>query len=507
MMDDSRPTNEELASTIIETSPIGIGVYDETGACIVANDAMVTLVGATREQLLKQNFHDIASWKESGLLEVAMAALREQAHVRKELTVTTSFGRVAELECHFVPFARGGLLLLANDVSERFKHQREKESLQNQLLQSQKMEAIGQLAGGMAHDFNNMLTIILGNANLGLMGKDEDTPDYLEFKEIMEASERAKELTMKLLTFARKERLNTRTVSVGEVINELYNMLARTLDKKIRIDNRVACGCSVKIDKNQIFQALLNICNNAADAMPGGGRLTLNCGERTDQAYCEMCRKFHAGPYAELEISDTGVGMTDEVRRRIIEPFFTTKGSGKGTGLGLSVTHGIIKGHHGHLEVESEPGEGTTVRVLLPIAEGPDEAKPAQPVLEEFTGTETILVVDDEEPVLRIVGRILERVGYTVLLAPSGKEALELYAQRADEIAAVILDMVMPEMGGEEVYSQLKLFNPQVKVILSSGYSADGKADQLMERGINAFVQKPYAIQTLRRIVRQVLDE
>ena len=505
-MSDSRPTNEELASTIIEMSPMGIAVTDETGQCIKVNAAMGKMVGASQEQILQQNYNDLESWKQSGLLRVAHSALQDREHKWIDVSLTTSFGKPVELECHFVPFSQGGLFVLFNDVSERLQHQREKESLQNQLMQSQKMEAIGQLAGGMAHDFNNMLTIILGNANLGLMGKDEDTPDYLEFKEIVEASERAKDLTMKLLTFARKERLDTRTVPVREVIGELCTMLARTLGKKIHMDNRVTCGCSVKIDKNQMLQAFLNICNNAADAMPGGGRLTLSCGERSDLKLCELCGQRHAGPYAELEIADTGVGMTDEVRRRVIEPFFTTKGTGKGPGLGLSVTQGIINGHHGHLEVESEPGQGTTVKVLLPMAQGPDEARPGQPPREEFSGTETILVVDDEEPVLRIVGRILERVGYTVLLAPGGKEALELYARRADEIAAVILDMVMPEMGGEEVYSQLKLLNPQVKVILSSGYSTDGLAGQLMERGINAFVQKPYAIQTLRQIVRQVLD-
>jgi len=497
----------ELSGTIIEKSPIGISVYDRAGQCIAANEAMVALVGPTREQLLQQNYNDIASWKGSGLLALAREALQEGEHKRTDLTVTTTLGKEVQVECHLVPFPRGGLMMLVNDVSERLQHEKERRSLQDQLMQSQKMEAIGQLAGGMAHDFNNMLAVIMGNANLGLAEVDEGGPGIQEFGEIMEAAERASDLTLKLLTFARKEQLNTRDIAMSQVLGELSKILARTMDKKIRIEIQLEADAVVRVDRNQLLQALINICNNAADAMPGGGRLLIQCGRtQREPGICDICGKPVDGEYCEVRLSDTGVGMSEEVLRRTPDPFFTTKGAGKGTGLGLSITQGIVMGHGGHLCLESEPDRGTQVSILLPVPVKAEQAVARKKEAEPAGGSETILVVDDEIPVLRVAGRIFERTGYTPILTSSGAEALEVYRQRGEEIDLVVLDMIMPDMGGEEVYRQLKELNPEVKVILSSGYSTDGLVGDLMQQGIQAFVQKPFTIPTMRETVRKVLD-
>jgi len=497
----------EINRSIVERSTIGIAAYDAAGQCFAANESIARLVGASREQVQRQNYHEIASWRRSGLYDAAVRAVRDQKPQRLQLSLTTSFGQKAAFETHLVPLRHGGVLVLANDIAERLRHEQEKRTLEQQLLQSQKMEAIGQLAGGMAHDFNNMLTVILANANLALTTLDEAAPQHEELNEIAQAAQRARDLTLKLLTFARRERLSVKDIRAGALLDALTKILERTLDKGICLRRTGDSEATVRGDENQLLQALVNICNNAADAMPAGGTLSIGCEQRREQGTCGTCGERFDGRFCVLRISDTGVGMPDKVRKRAIEPFYTTKGAGHGTGLGLSVTHGIIRGHGGHLDIRSEPGEGTTVRLMLPGVQAapPDPSNSA--LAPSYRGSETILVVDDEPAVLRVTGRVLARMGYDPILTRSGSQALELFRRRHAEIALVVLDMLMPEMSGAEVYRQLRAIDPEVKVVLSSGYSEDGQATELLQAGVNAFVQKPFSLRALGRAIRDVLDE
>ncbi len=403
-----------------------------------------------------------------------------------------------------------GAVGIVRDITERKREAEEKENIHRQLVQSQKMESIGTLAGGVAHDFNNMLAVILGNAQLAGMDLPPDSPVRDAVEEVERAAMRAKELTMKLLTFARKEKLNVRNMAVNKMLVDLVAFLGRSMPKKVEIKTRLMSNPPlVGMDANQMYQVFLNICTNACDAMPDGGTLMIESSKVSiDEAYAKLHNEAVPGEYCLVHISDTGIGMIGEVRKRIFDPFFTTKGAGKGTGLGLSVSYGIVKNHGGFIGVYSEPGRGAGFKVYLPVAAGgSDTAVDPEKSGETFRkGVETILVVDDEETVLNLAGRILEKAGYTAILAAKGKEAVRIYRERRDDIALVVLDMVMPEMDGRDVFRQLREINPDVKVVLSSGFSVSGQAGTLMEEGIQEFVQKPFSIADLCNAVRRVID-
>lgn len=401
-----------------------------------------------------------------------------------------------------------GMICFARDITERMRLQTESELLRIQLLQSQKMEAIGQLAGGMAHDFNNMLTVIMGNAALAINRTDGENEYALEFMEIMKASEKAKALTMKLLTFARKEKFETRSVRASKIIEELAAMLDRSYSKKIKLDIGVKDDSLVSVDENQIIQALVNICNNSRDAMPEGGILTIECHcEELDDFHCEKYTDVKPGRYCLIQISDNGAGMPKEMIDRAFEPFFTTKAAGKGTGLGLSITFGIVKGHNGILHIYSEQGHGTTVKIFLPLSMDEDgHAVEEQPVVVQ-QGKETIMILDDEKAVLDITKRILQNAGYRVIPISSGEKALDIYREQHKVIDVVIIDMIMPEMDGLDVFRALKKINPAVKVLLSSGFTVNGQASKIMKEGVNRFLQKPYNTVNLCNTIRDILNE
>ncbi|MFA6566693.1 MAG: response regulator [Victivallales bacterium] len=395
------------------------------------------------------------------------------------------------------------------NISDAKRAESEREALQQQLLQAQKMDAIGTLAGGVAHDFNNMLAIIMGNAQLARMDMPLDSMLAESLTDIENAAGRAKDLTMKLLSFARKEKIHVHNVNVNIVLEEIVGLLKRSILKKIVIKPKLEDNLPVvNIDVNQMHQVFLNICNNACDAMPSGGTLTIASSQVVvDDAYAEQNIDVAPGKYCLIQIADTGIGMIDEVRTRIFEPFFTTKGAGKGTGLGLSVSYGVVKNHGGFINVYSELGEGSNFKIYLPCAKAGSEDTSemfSSPVVQ--TGTETILVVDDEEAVLKLAGRILKKAGYTVLLANSGKKAVELHKKHRKDIALVVLDMIMPDMDGRDVYQAIKKMKPDVKVVLSSGYSINGKAGKLMAEGIQGFVQKPFSVAEFCNSVRNVID-
>ena len=395
-----------------------------------------------------------------------------------------------------------GMIGIARDVTD---HKR----LEEQLLQSQKMESIGNLAGGIAHDFNNLLGGILGYATFVKRKLATRDKIYQSVEAIERSAQRAAELTKQLLGFARRGKFQVRPIDCNALIGEIVLILQRTIDRRIAIEVDLAPQLPViEGDEAQIQQALLNICINARDAMPQGGTLQIASREqRLDPDQASPQRGMKEGRYIRITIADTGTGMPPEVRDRIFEPFFTTKVKGQGTGLGLSMVYGIIQNHGGMIEVQSQRGEGSTFTVFLPaIALAAGIGEEMTPLPDGYQGQETILLVDDEEIIRGLGIDILEDRGYRVLSAAEGREAVKLYRERAREIDLIILDVMMPGIGGRETHRQLKAVNPQVKVLLSSGYSTDGEVGEILKQGVSGFVQKPYREEELAAKVREVLD-
>ncbi|MBI5251114.1 MAG: PAS domain S-box protein [Desulfomonile tiedjei] len=381
--------------------------------------------------------------------------------------------------------------------------------LSRQLQQAQKMEAIGTLAGGVAHDFNNLLTVVTGFSELLLIDKDQQDPAYADLQKINQAARNGADLVQRLLAFSRKAETKPRPLNLNHQIEQLKKMLTRTIPKMIEIELNLAYGLSpVNADPTQMDQILMNLSVNARDAMPEGGKLAIETANFViDEDYARSHLEAKPGKYVLLSVSDTGSGMDKEILEHIFEPFYTTKEAGKGTGLGLAMVYGIVTQHGGHMRCYSEPGHGTTFRIYLPalVAES-DRLGTATREAVPMGGTETILLVDDEELVRDLGKRILERSGYKVLAAANGTEALDLYPTKKREVSLVILDLIMPEMGGKQCLEELLKINPQVKVLIASGYSAASQAQDTIEVGAKGFVNKPYNIQLMLKAVRDALN-
>jgi two-component system cell cycle sensor histidine kinase/response regulator CckA len=384
----------------------------------------------------------------------------------------------------------------------------QQKKLEVQLMQAQKMEAIGTLAGGIAHDFNNLLMGILGYTSLMLMDLDPSHPHYERLRGIEGLVQSGAELTRQLLGFARGGKYEVKPVDVNELLEKTSDMFGRT-KKEITIHRKHQRDIwPIEADPVQIEQVLLNLYVNAWQAMPGGGELYLETENVTLDEHYQHLKSYYvkAGRYVKISVTDTGVGMDEATRQRIFEPFFTTKQMGRGTGLGLASVYGIIKNHDGCITVYSEKGKGASFFIYLPASEKEVTKEKRMPEM-LVKGTETVLLVDDERVVIEIAEEMLKALGYTVHRAANGREALEVYEKEKGTIDVVILDMIMPEMGGGEVYDRLKEINPTVKVLLSSGYSIDGQAAEILQRGCNGFIQKPFDFRQLSRKIREVLDE
>jgi len=391
------------------------------------------------------------------------------------------------------------------DISDLKRAEEEKEKLEARLQQVQKMEAIGTLAGGVAHGFNNVLMSIQGNASLMLVDTDTSHPHYQRLENIEQSVLIAAALTSQLLGFARGGKYEVKLTDLNEVVKKTSSMFGRT-KKEIKIHRKYQKDIwTVKVDQAQIEQALSNLYANALKAMPGGGELYLQVENITlDKNYVKPFT-VEPGRYVKISITDTGVGMDEETQKRIFEPFFTTKEMDRGTGLGLASVYGIIKNHGGIINVYSEKGEGTTFNIYLPTSEkeGMEEEELPEELLK---GTETILLVDDEDMIIDVGQGMLKALGYTVLVARGGKEAIELYRANKDNIDMVILDMIMPQIGGGKAYDRMKKINPDIKVLLSSGYSINGQAEEILDRGCDGFIQKPFNMSQFSQKIREILD-
>jgi signal transduction histidine kinase/ActR/RegA family two-component response regulator len=395
------------------------------------------------------------------------------------------------------------------DVTYRKRAELEKAELEAQLLQAQKMESVGRLAGGVAHDFNNMLGVIIGYAELALKGVDSSDPLHAVLEEIITAAERSAKVTRQLLAFARKQTVAPIVLDLNERLAGMYNMLTRLIGEEIQLDWQPGAKLwPVKIDPSQIDQILANLCVNARDAMAGGGRLTIATGNVSlDVDDCAAHPGLVAGEYVRLTVSDDGGGMDKETLAHVFEPFFTTKGIGEGTGLGLAMVYGAVQQNSGHITAESEPGRGTTFSIYLPRYLGETHQAQAKGDLETRAGgKETILLVEDEPSVLALTTKLLESQGYTVLAASTPDDANRLAQEHPAKIHLLITDVIMPGMNGRQLWRQLNAFRPDMKCIYMSGYPDNVIAPHgVLEEGAH-FIQKPFVSKDLAAKVREALD-
>ncbi|MFH1146653.1 MAG: PAS domain S-box protein [Pseudomonadota bacterium] len=513
---ERRRLEEEVARTRDELQVLfnsitdGINVVDRNYSIIKANAGMAKQRGIPVGNMIGRKcykvFHDRDGRCKRCLVEETFRT-GDPAFETRERTRTD--GTTITVDVFTFPIFNND-----NQVIQAVEYSRdvtEGKQLEKHLFQVTKMESIGVLAGGIAHDFNNLLSGILGYASLFKVKLDEGNPLFKYADTIEQSALKAARLTQQLLTFSRGGESHRETTNVNRIAEETSQLLERTLDKNIIIRKKLNSDTwPIEADPSQIEQVLLNICINARDAMPSGGILAIKTENVLipcdHQAACLLAAVD--GKYVKISISDTGLGIDKGIQDKIFDPFFTTKDKTKGTGLGLSVVYGVVKNHEGCIHVESEVLKGTTFDIYLPASEKEltDNSIDAAP--NEFVrGDETILLIDDEQIIRELGKEILENSGYKVMLASDGIEALTLYENLKKEIALVILDMIMPRLGGIETFDRLRLMNPAVKVIVSSGYSADGHYQAVLRNGARGFIQKPYKIRDLTKIVRQVLDQ
>jgi PAS domain S-box-containing protein len=500
---------------ILDQTPLAVTVLDARGNLIEVNEAWLRLFGAAeREQVIgKLNVFHSDFIRGMGLAEGFAAVYRGEIVDVPAITVDPR-SAVPELplsgiertfHAHMFPvLERNGNLVnvvaMMEDVTDRRR-------LEEQLIQSQKMESIGLLAGGIAHDFNNILGGILGYASFVKAQVPKEDRIYPHLETIERSALRAAELTSQLLGFARGGKYVVGPLYINDLLRETAELLEGTIEKNIAVKTELDPSSPViEADASQIQQVLMNLGVNARDAMPGGGVLTMTTRRlNAPDAFLRSVPEGRRGPYVRIDITDTGIGIDKTIRGKIFDPFFTTKEKGKGTGLGLATVYGIVQNHNGFINVESEMGNGTTFSVYIPAVDKA-AAKVRETGPRPEGGRETILVVDDEETIRFLVRDILAEMGYNVLAAADGFQAVQLYTGRESEIDLVILDMTMPGMGGRETFEKLKEMNPRVRAILSTGYSEDERARQMLALGVKAFVQKPYRIDDLASAVRRILD-
>ncbi len=503
--DALRESEENLAITL-----------DSIGDAVIATDAKgrITRMNLVAQSLTGWSMEDGAEKPLSSVMELVSVETGTRIPCPAEKVLKT--GKIVNLEENTVLRARNGAERRVSDSAAPIRNTKgdivgvvivfsditEKHRLEEQCRQAQKMDSLGQLAGGVAHDFNNMLAGIIGYAEILSIKLSHDEELTASARYIRNAGERAAELTKKLLDFSRKGKVQSTPLDLHISIDNTIALLERSIDKRITIEKRFSAKRAVVIgDPSQIQSAVLNLGINARDAMPQGGILTIETKNvRLDKAYCEGSPfEINPGKYVDISVSDTGTGIKRAVMDRIFEPFFTTKGEGKGTGLGLSAVYGSIKDHNGAVTVDSREGEGSSFHLFLPL-DSPEVVE-IRDVGEVVTGSGCILVVDDEEVVRKMSTQILEEMGYIVLTARDGLEAVEIFKKENSSISLVLLDMVMPRMDGRETYYAMRKIDPNVKVIIASGFSRSENISYLIRKEGLRLMQKPFRRVALSRIV------
>jgi PAS domain S-box-containing protein len=504
-VEDTLKQSEEKYRSILEANPDPVVVFDIECKVEYFNPSLTIVYGWTLDECFGKSldvFVPEDAWPE--IKTVSNKLLAGESFSGIETRCYTKEGNIIHVSISGAIYRdeegnpRGSAINL-RDISKQKK-------LERQLQQIRKMEAIGTLAGGIAHNFNNLLMGIQGRTALMYFQTDPDHPHFEHLKEIEAYIKKAVKLTKQLLGFARGGKYEVKSTNMNEIINKSAERFGQ-IKKEVTIHLKSQTDIwSVEVDQHQIEQVLLNLYVNAWQAMPGGGDLYI---QTENVVIDEKYRKpYHSEPgeHVKISVTDTGLGMDKTIQEKIFDPFFTTREMGRSAGLGLASAYGIIKNHGGFIDVYSEKGEGTTFNIYLP-------ASKKKPVKEKeihekvLRGTETILLVDDEDMIIQVGQDMIENLGYEVLTAKNGKEAIEIYENNMDKIDMVMLDMIMPVMDGGETYGKLKEINPDIKVLLSSGYNINGKTTEILDLGCNGFIQKPFNMKVLSKKIRDILGK
>jgi len=510
--DKAMRQQDEKYRTIIENIQEGFLETDLAGNFTFFNNSICEILGYSSKELAEMNNQKLTDSENLKRFNDILSEVRrtgKPAQV-KDLEVIRKNGetRAIEFSVYLIKDDQNkpnGFRGVVRDVTEIFKAEREKRKLEKQLEHSQKMEAIGSLAGGIAHDFNNVLMGMQGNASLMLFDIDKSHQHYKKIKNIERYVENGSSLTRQLLGFAKGGGHSARVTDLNELIKRTSDMFGRA-KKEIKIHTKLLKKIwPVEVDQGQMEMVLLNLYINALHAMPEGGDLHLLSENAVIDKDYDGNLKLKQGEYVKVSVVDTGTGMDKKIQQKIFDPFFTTKEKGRGTGLGLASASEVIKNHGGLIDVYSEKNNGATFNIYLPASDKKviQEKELTRKIIK---GKETILLVDDEEMIIEVNQEILKALGYKPMIARTGKQAVEIYKNSKDKINMVILDMIIPGMGGGEAYDSLKKIDPKIKVLLSSGYSISGQAAEILERGCNGFIQKPFKLRELSVKIRNVLD-
>jgi PAS domain S-box-containing protein len=515
---DSEGTTDKLRKsrlyyqTLLDNAPVGIWHASQDGSGGYINSKLAEISGLTPEAAKGTGWTSTLHPEDQ---ERVFAEWTSFVEGKKAYNSTYRFkhpdGNVRWVVGQATPVldetgSKIGHIGILTDITERVQAERTKKLLERQIQQVQKLEAIGTLAGGIAHDFNNLLMGIQGRTSLMLTDTASSHPYFEHLKGIEDYVKSAADLTKQLLGFAMGGKYDVKTTDLNNLITNQNQMFGRTR-KDITIREKYEKDLwTVEVDQGQIQQVLLNLYINAWQAMPGGGDLYIQTQNvNLDEHYTKPF-KASPGKYVKVSVTDTGVGMDEVTRQKIFDPFFTTKEMGRGTGLGMASVYGIVKNHEGFITVYSKKGEGATFNIYLPATEK-ETVKEKELAKDELKGSEIVLLVDDEDMIIDVGQPMLEKMGYNVLVAKDGREALEIYQKNEQDIDMVILDLIMPDIGGGDTYDRLKEINPEIKVLLSSGYSIDGQASEILERGCSGFIQKPFNMKKLSQKIREILDK
>ncbi|OQX26948.1 MAG: hypothetical protein BWK80_07835 [Desulfobacteraceae bacterium IS3] len=505
--------SEKRYRTLFDSAGDAIWVHDFGERFLDANLAACEYLGYSREQLLEIKPEDIIAPAYADFAQKRMELLKQKGYIVFETAHVTRAGEIIPLEGSSRVITYNGkpaVLTISRDIRERKKSEAEQQKLVMLLRQAQRMEAIGTLAGGIAHDFNNILYPIIGYTEIAMDDVPKDSLIHSNLEQVLKAAYRARDLIQQILTFSRQQEQKQQPVKIESVIREAMKLIRASLPSNITIYENIRTDCGyILADSSQIYQVVMNLCINAYHSLcENGGVLEVSL-DKTEflpeeiAAYPELL----PGVYLKFSVKDTGCGMACEIIERIFEPYFTTKEIGKGTGLGLSVVHGIVKSHRGHITVESELGKGTVFNIYFPSIGYDSEPKDKEDEIYFFSGTEKILLVDDEVQIVQINRKLLERLGYDITALTDSREALEIFRRDPGRFDLVITDMTMPQMDGAELVAEMLRIRPDIPIILCTGFSEFMSKEKSESIGIREFIIKPVRSREFAETIRRVLQK